>query len=738
MKRSNQHILIGLICTLIVIVILACITIEGKTVEPSVDIQMGIQEDDVSVLTFDFIIINPNQREATLTDFEYYVYLGCDQTGHQVGIEETIAPLKHKESVTITRNFSIPHGEPLKHFLREGYNVTVNGSLTGTVGSKPFEVTFENTTNIHIEPEPDEEAEQATCPDITGMELETRDSGINMSIIISNPNQVAVYFEELEYDVYIKKGGKWESLYPGGVFGGHLIMPNESYKGSVEMEISENDLQYLKRSSTDVKVEGTMFSFPKEKGWSPIYFESPVEEVITIIDGSGAIGEAVTTPAPSPPAEPTAEPTPTPALTTTSELEIVVNSTGTGDALFKLTEQFATGELYVSFKNNYSEERAKNASYICAIFGVEEVRDIEDEFDDDNYIYKMSFEVPGFTTKTDDGVWSSTEINLRRRPVNNVKIYFPEGSEIEKAEDATVTKNVCEWIGTATEPSIFAIPSIEYKVPELPPEPIIDIGAVGEKFKSFAQTVILYISEGLLYPVIIILFILIGWSLIALGGFLYEWHARNRDFASLERAALKAKVLLKANEVDTAFAVLGEGCSNNFVHDFLGRLAGFKRVFSSEKFMEVKVEKLLQDFETEMTRRLEKSRLVTRAGPMLGLMGTLIPMGPALLALAGGDLETLANNLIIAFGTTVLGLATGLVGHLVTMVRSRWYEQDMSDMEYLSEILFGESVVEEGLELGKEEDGEKRDKGLRRYLNKVKGWKRERDEKGEKREGIDS
>ena len=728
-KKSNLYLLIGLICTLIVI--LACVTIGGKAAEPSVDIQMGVRNDDVSVLTFDFMITNPNQREATLTDFEYYVYLDGDQTGHQAGIEETIAPLKHKESVTITRNFSIPHGEPLKHFLREGYNVTVNGSLSAKVSSWSYEVAFENATGIHI----DKGAKQATCPNITGIELETGESAINMSIVINNPNQVAIYFEELDYDVYLKKDGEWKSLYPGGVFSGyrHLINPMETYKGSVEMEVSENDIQYLMRSSADVKVEGTMFSFPGEKGWNPIYFESPVEEVIPTVNGSGAAGEAAPTPAPSFTAAPTTEPTP--VSTSTSDLEIEVDSTG--NASFQLTERYPV-ELYESFKSNYSEERAKNVSSICSIFGVEEVKDAEDEFDDEKSIYKMSFEVPGFTTKTDDGIWSSTEINLQRS-VNSIKIVLPEGYKIEKAEDATVTKNVCEWIGTATEPSILTIPSIEYKVTEVS-EPIIDIGAMSEKFKSAAQSGIYLISTNLLYPVLTILFILVGWSLIALGGFLYEWHARHRDFMSLERAALKARALLKANELDAAFDVLGEGCSNSFVHDFLSKLAGFKGVFSSKKLMEVKVEKLLQDFETEMTKRLEKSRLVTRAGPMLGLMGTLIPMGPALLALAGGDVKTLANNLIIAFGTTVLGLATGLVGHVITMVRSRWYEQDMSDMEYLAEILFGESVVEEGLELGKEE-GEGFEKAggrglrLRQYLNRVKGWRRGRDEKGEKERG---
>jgi biopolymer transport protein ExbB/TolQ len=257
----------------------------------------------------------------------------------------------------------------------------------------------------------------------------------------------------------------------------------------------------------------------------------------------------------------------------------------------------------------------------------------------------------------------------------------------------------------------------------------MDISTALEIFKSFAQSGIYFISTNLLYPVIIILFILIVWSLIAIGGFLYEWHARNRDFASLERGAFKARALLNANELEDAFETLSKSCSNKFVHDFLSRLAEFKGVFRSKKLMEVKVEKLLQDFDTAMTKRLEKSRLVTRAGPMLGLMGTLIPMGPALLALAGGDVETLANNLIIAFGTTVLGLATGLIGHMVSMVRSRWYEQDMSDMEYLSEILFGESAGEEGLELGiKEGEGFEKEKGrkLRQYLSKMRKGKKKK------------
>lgn len=245
-----------------------------------------------------------------------------------------------------------------------------------------------------------------------------------------------------------------------------------------------------------------------------------------------------------------------------------------------------------------------------------------------------------------------------------------------------------------------------------------------EGFATATQSVIYLISTSLLYPVLIILFLLIAWSLIALGRFLYEWHKRDRDFVALERGAFKARALLDAKDLDGAFEILSTLCSTKYVHIFLMRLTRFRRAHQSKKLMEVKIEKLLQDLESVMTKRLESSRFVTRAGPMLGLMGTLIPMGPALLALAGGDIETLAKNLVVAFGSTVLGLVAGLVGTFISLVRSRWYEQDMSDMEYLSEILFGDRESEEGLELGifKEFDldEEKRySQRLRHYLSKM-------------------
>jgi len=203
------------------------------------------------------------------------------------------------------------------------------------------------------------------------------------------------------------------------------------------------------------------------------------------------------------------------------------------------------------------------------------------------------------------------------------------------------------------------------------------------------QQIISIVSTNLLYPVMIVLIILIAGSMIELGGFLFEWRNRHRDLRMMEEGATRAREKLEQSDPEGAFGVLGQSCSNSFVHEFLYRIASLQRGCSDRGMLEVRLEKLLQDINFEMTKKLERSRFVARVGPMFGLMGTLIPMGPALLGLSAGDIDTLANNLIIAFGTTVVGLMAGAIGFMVATVRTRWYKHDISDIEYLSEILFG-------------------------------------------------
>lgn len=82
-----------------------------------------------------------------------------------------------------------------------------------------------------------------------------------------------------------------------------------------------------------------------------------------------------------------------------------------------------------------------------------------------------------------------------------------------------------------------------------------------------------------------------------------------------------------------------------------------------------------QAFQAHATIRLERIDLFARSGPILGLMGTLIPLGPGLTALGSGNIDILATALTVAFDTTVVGLLIGLVAYAIGRVRRRWYDE---------------------------------------------------------------
>ena len=100
-----------------------------------------------------------------------------------------------------------------------------------------------------------------------------------------------------------------------------------------------------------------------------------------------------------------------------------------------------------------------------------------------------------------------------------------------------------------------------------------------------------------------------------------------------------------------------------------------------------RVAKALADFDFASLRRLERTRMLVRAGPALGLMGTLIPLAPALAGLADGDVAQLSRNLRVAFSVTVLGLVVGAAAFAISLVRDRLYGHDLSDLEYVAATL---------------------------------------------------
>ena len=97
--------------------------------------------------------------------------------------------------------------------------------------------------------------------------------------------------------------------------------------------------------------------------------------------------------------------------------------------------------------------------------------------------------------------------------------------------------------------------------------------------------------------------------------------------------------------------------------------------------------RLLAEFEIEADKNLSTSKTLNKMGPILGLMGTLIPMGPALVGLSTGDIASMAYNMQVAFATTVVGLFSAAIGFITLQVKQRWYLRDMANLEYVTELL---------------------------------------------------
>lgn len=102
--------------------------------------------------------------------------------------------------------------------------------------------------------------------------------------------------------------------------------------------------------------------------------------------------------------------------------------------------------------------------------------------------------------------------------------------------------------------------------------------------------------------------------------------------------------------------------------------------------LDARLETLLQGAELDVVRSLDRVRFVIKVGPALGLMGTLIPMGISLAALAEGNIPKMAGSMVTAFTATVAGLGCGVVAYLVALVREKWLRDDIRRMEFLTEV----------------------------------------------------
>lgn len=80
----------------------------------------------------------------------------------------------------------------------------------------------------------------------------------------------------------------------------------------------------------------------------------------------------------------------------------------------------------------------------------------------------------------------------------------------------------------------------------------------------------------------------------------------------------------------------------------------------------------MDELELQVVRQIEPVRLLSRLSPMLGLIATMIPLGPALQSVAAGQGQQALQVFSGAFAGVVLALAAASMGLVVYSVRRRW------------------------------------------------------------------
>ncbi|MBN8870194.1 MAG: MotA/TolQ/ExbB proton channel family protein [Solirubrobacterales bacterium] len=187
------------------------------------------------------------------------------------------------------------------------------------------------------------------------------------------------------------------------------------------------------------------------------------------------------------------------------------------------------------------------------------------------------------------------------------------------------------------------------------------------------------VSDALRWPVLVLALVALGWSVIEVGILVAEiWRRRWRSIGSLENAVDQAEADLAHGDQIGAISALASVAWSRPMRETMEAIV----VLRPSPDAENRIAKRLADYDYNSLRRLERTRILVRMGPALGLMGTLIPLSPALAGLADGNVTELTDNLRVAFGVTVAGLLTGAIAFGVSLIRDRIYAQDFSDVEF--------------------------------------------------------
>lgn len=187
--------------------------------------------------------------------------------------------------------------------------------------------------------------------------------------------------------------------------------------------------------------------------------------------------------------------------------------------------------------------------------------------------------------------------------------------------------------------------------------------------------VLFWVANSLLIPDILILLFLFARSLLLIGSFYNQFMVKRRNDKELNDK-IKNLNYLSIESLKDALPEKDNSLFIRYMRDLLTTPA-------SEAYSDF----LISNFENEAEKDTSLSKLLAKMGPVLGLIGTLIAMSPALVGLSTGDISGMAYNMQVVFATTVVGLVVSAVGLVTLQFKQRWYARDVNNLDYVSRIL---------------------------------------------------
>ena len=202
---------------------------------------------------------------------------------------------------------------------------------------------------------------------------------------------------------------------------------------------------------------------------------------------------------------------------------------------------------------------------------------------------------------------------------------------------------------------------------------------------DIVKDILRVVSSSLQIPTIIILIILIIITIFMIGSIIAEFIS--------ERRLLKGSITTLIDDLQGKSMEEMRGVINQAGLLRRQKAAAMQLIDRSDytsSTREALARQLIADEENRYAKITRVTDIIARVAPMFGLMGTLIPLGPGLIALAQGDTKTLSDSLLIAFDTTVAGLISGAISFVISGIRKGWYEQYMTGLETVMETILEE------------------------------------------------